>query len=113
MPMKVYWSARQVPELSHLSRQQARNTLRRCWRTGIVKFPVGFGLVLFWVFSGPFWLAKWLDTYVAQHGDLYSWLIYACAGLLAYVSCEILFSFVIENARPRIREYIATQPSLS
>jgi hypothetical protein len=112
MRMKVYWSARQVPELSHLSRRQAWHALRNCWRSGIVKFPHALGLVLFWVLSGPFWLARWLDMHVAQHGDIYSWLVYLCAGLLAYISCEVLFSFLIENARPKIREYMATQSSV-
>ena len=66
------------------------------------------GMALFWAIAGPLFLAIYIDSqHLPKDGGAYGWLLYASAGLLAFVSTEVLVSFAIENARPGIRDHLA------
>jgi hypothetical protein len=110
--MTIYWTARQIPEFSHFTAREARKALSICWRKGVIKFPEALGVAFFWAVAGPFFLAMYLGRNEgSQGGDVNGWLLYTCAGLLAVLSAELLLSFLIESARPRIREYLAAELS--
>jgi hypothetical protein len=105
--MTIYWRARQIPELSHLSAREARKALANCWRKRIIRFPHTLGIVLFWVIAGQFFLALYIDArHGAKDAGVGEWLLYSSAAALACVSTEVLLSLLIETSRSKIRDYI-------
>src|SRR5437667_1945222 len=95
--MRIYWSAKQVPELAHLSSSQRKNVLREChFRDGTLLFLF---CLLLWSFGG---LANWFTHRLS----LRIWGSLLCFAIAGAVAGQIVCWIQLMRIRPRIRQYV-------
>jgi hypothetical protein len=98
--MKLYWRARDIPELSTLREPNLRVAFHACvipvWRRHIWLATL---LVPLFVMCG--WAAGVL---VSQHR--WGWASFAGAGLGGLAAAQVFIQVVFERSRPKIKRYL-------
>ena len=102
--MKLYWRARDIPELSGLREPVLRVAFQACvipvcrrhiWLAVLAVTPLAMA-------------GQVAGTFVSQHhfGFAWSWAPVLCGVLGGLVGCQIFIQFAFERSRPQIKKYL-------
>jgi 4-amino-4-deoxy-L-arabinose transferase-like glycosyltransferase len=101
--MKIYWSAKSIPELSKLSETERKKVWKACYLQSLRLWQTWLGAVACGAAGG--FLGYCLSNWIGEYGAPKTWqmIVAALAGGLA----AIIFSQVqIALLRPYIRGYL-------